>query len=330
MPPKAIVYILLGTFNGASFLRQQIESIQGQSISNWRLLIRDDGSSDGTLDILERFAISDQRICILRSDHRRLGVTANYGELMRAALECGANITCFSDQDDVWLPSKLVTQIKVLADFEAKYHRDTPILIYSDLEVVGERLQTIHHSFMKYRKISHEIQRPLQVLLVQNFVNGCGVMINRSLLELAVPVPSNVLMHDWWVSLCAAACGVIGFQPNPTVLYRQHAANVVGAKGWWPLLNPFRRDLFMRWRSGTCTLVATFEQACELSRRIVRAGENGIAEIAEMCNAYGSCASLPPIKRLFEVYRLKISPQGTVRRMLFYFRLLTLSEHHRS
>jgi rhamnosyltransferase len=126
----------VATYNGAEFLYDQIQSIQGQTISNWTLLVRDDGSEDNTRNVLETLAAKDKRIRCIHDACGSLGAARNFGELMRIAWTEGADIIFFSDQDDVWLPTKMMEQIEALDKMEDSYGRDTPILVYSDLEVV--------------------------------------------------------------------------------------------------------------------------------------------------------------------------------------------------
>jgi hypothetical protein len=107
-----------------------------------------------------------------------------------------------------------------------------PILVHLDLDVISEQLERIHPSFMGYQGLTHESRDPLRVLLTQNFVTGCATAINRPLLELATPLPVDVIMHDWWLALCAAACGRIEYLPHALFQYRQHDANQIEAEGF--------------------------------------------------------------------------------------------------
>ncbi|HDL08042.1 MAG TPA: glycosyltransferase, partial [Desulfobacteraceae bacterium] len=196
MESKRKIFILMGTYNGSPFLAEQLQSIQNQDLRDWTLLVRDDGSKDDTCNIVADFTKKDNRIVYISDDNKHLGVIGNYGRLMRAAMDSGAETIFFSDQDDVWLPYKMSRQIRHMAEFERLYGRDTPVLIHSDLKVVDKRLNTISDSFMVYQGIANESKSPLKILLAQNFVTGCATVINRPLLEIALPIPENVMMHD--------------------------------------------------------------------------------------------------------------------------------------
>ena len=116
----------MAAYNGAEFLSDQIQSIQGQTISNWTLLVRDDGSEDNTSDVLEKLAAKDKRIRCIHDTCGCLGAARNFGELMRVALVEGADLIFFSDQDDVWVPDKIVRQLQCLQEMERQYGLSVP------------------------------------------------------------------------------------------------------------------------------------------------------------------------------------------------------------
>ncbi|MBU0973885.1 MAG: glycosyltransferase family 2 protein, partial [Proteobacteria bacterium] len=221
--------ILLGVYNGADFLDEQIQSYLGQGHGVWQILARDDASTDSSLEILNRYAQKDSRIHILPYKGSNLGVVGNFSALMKAALETDMPYFAFSDQDDVWHPDKLSALLGVMKEAET-ICPGKPVLVHSDAEVVDTHLNTVCPSFMGYQGICHNRVNPLNNLLVQNFVTGCTLMVNRKLLEMACPVPEAALMHDWWLALCAAVSGCIAFTDQPLIRYRQHRNNQVGAK----------------------------------------------------------------------------------------------------
>jgi len=317
--------VLLAAYNGVEFLSDQIQSIQGQTISNWTLLVRDDGSEDSTRDVLDTLAAKDARIRCIYDTRGRLGATGNFGELMRLAWVEGAEIVFFSDQDDVWLSTKMREQIDALDKMEESHGRDTPILVYSDLEVVDRWLQPIHHSFMRYQGLTHEAQSPLRVLVTQNFVTGCATVINRSLLKLAVPLPTDVVMHDWWVALCAAACGQIGYMSNPTLRYRQHDSNQIGAQRFLAMMNPLSLRTRRRWKEGGRQLFKSIGQAAMLSERIVSREVPCSVEALSLLTRFASCAQKGRLRRLWTVSHLGLRRQGVLRQLSLYWRLLVAS-----
>ncbi len=232
------VHILCATYNGGRFVREQIESIQSQCHPRWRLLIRDDGSQDETVQIVSELARRDRRICLLHDGEGNLGPAQNFGALMQHALFSNAECLMFADQDDVWRSDKIARTLAAFDTAESRYGAAAPILVHTDLEVVDATLRTLHTSFMKLQRLHHVDAQPLPTLLVQNFVTGCTMMFNRPLLELALPMPPEAAMHDWWLALCAAGAGRVEFVPMATVRYRQHSRNQVGVNG---LLRSMRR-----------------------------------------------------------------------------------------
>jgi glycosyltransferase involved in cell wall biosynthesis len=236
---------MMATFNGESHIEEQIKSIQSQTYQNWTLLIRDDNSNDKTKAIIERFAKDDLRIKLLIDSLGNLGSNSNFSELMKKATHSSAQYFCFSDQDDFWQENKLEIMLSYVKELESLNGIGTPILVYSDLEVVDFNLQTLVSSFMSYQGLAHPTRDILGRVLVQNIVTGCASFFNRSLLKIARQVPPSALVHDWWLALCAASCGLIEFLPFGLVKYRQHGKNQIGAKGYTGRHNPFKKEFYV-------------------------------------------------------------------------------------
>ncbi|HFR2830084.1 TPA: glycosyltransferase family 2 protein [Streptococcus agalactiae] len=215
------VNILMATYNGEKFLAQQIESIQKQTFKEWNLLIRDDGSSDKTCDIIRNFTAKDSRIRFINeNEHQNLGVIKSFFTLVNYEV---ADFYFFSDQDDVWLPEKLSVSL------EAAKHKasDVPLLVYTDLKVVNQELNILQDSMIRAQ--SHHANTTLLPELTENTVTGGTMMINHALAEKWF-TPNDILMHDWFLALLAASLGEIIYLDLPTQLYRQHDNNVLGAR----------------------------------------------------------------------------------------------------
>ena len=226
---RSEVAVLMATYNGAKYLPVQLDSIVQQTFSDWTLLISDDGSSDGTQDILNDYASRyPEKIILLKKDKATGSAKKNFLFLTAQAKEYPYVMYC--DQDDRWNPEKISLTLQKMKETEAG-HSETPCLVHTDLEVVDGELQQLHKSFMKYSGLDATRCR-LNQLLIQNNVTGCTMMINHALWNLAARTvdADQVLMHDWWFALIAAACGKIGFVPHATIQYRQHGDNSVGAK----------------------------------------------------------------------------------------------------
>ena len=222
--------ILLSTYNGEKYLRDQIDSIINQTFSNWRLIIRDDGSSDNTLEIIHQYKqYLPEKIILLNDSPGSLGPARSFSCLMQ---ESSAPYIAFCDQDDVWLVDKLEKQLALLQQYEKQRSDHYPLLVHSDLIVVDQHLSVISRSFWQYQHLSPAKMSSFQSLLVQNYVTGCSCLFNRALLERSVPVSADAIMHDWWLALIAMDQGKIINMPEPTLMYRQHDKNDTGAKRW--------------------------------------------------------------------------------------------------
>ncbi|MDW7798182.1 glycosyltransferase family 2 protein [Streptococcus canis] len=217
------INILLSTYNGERFLAEQIQSIQKQTIKDWTLLIRDDGSTDRTPDIIREFVKHDQRIQWINENQiENLGVIKNFYTLLKYQK---ADVYFFSDQDDIWLDNKLeVTLLEA-----QKYDMAAPLLVYTDLKVVTQQLDICHDSMIRTQ--SDHANTSLLQELTENTVTGGTMMITHALAEEWVTC-EGILMHDWYLALLAAARGKLVYLDLPTELYRQHDANVLGARTW--------------------------------------------------------------------------------------------------
>jgi hypothetical protein len=167
----------------------------------------------------------------LQSEDRgvNLGPVEGFARLLKAST---APYSMFCDCDDVWLPGKIERTLSCMTQLQRQFPLDIPLLVHTDLRVVNASLATIADSFSRYQGLHPRQGCSLNRLLVQNNVTGCTLAMNKSLRDLALPFPAEAIMHDWWLALVAAAFGHIGFVPEPTILYRQHGRNMLGATEW--------------------------------------------------------------------------------------------------
>jgi glycosyltransferase involved in cell wall biosynthesis len=222
--------ILMATYAGEDYVGEQIESILRQTFQGWQLIVRDDGSTDRTPEILERYRDEfPDKIRKLAPGPVRLGTCGNFAGLLA---ESRADYIMLADQDDVWLPEKVEESLLRIRSLEKTHGPETPILVHSDLRVVGENLREIADSFWRYHHLNPKTDRFLNRLIVQNVVTGCTVIINRALKHRALPLPTDAIMHDWWLALVASAFGAVDHIRHPTMLYRQHRKNQIGARSW--------------------------------------------------------------------------------------------------
>jgi glycosyltransferase involved in cell wall biosynthesis len=221
------VYILLSTFNGSKYLHQQIDSFLNQTNQKWHLLIRDDGSKDETINIIDKYtSLYPNKIKLASDSFGNLGTAKSFAKLLE--YESGEYFM-FSDQDDIWLPNKIELTTNAMKTAEEMYP-NMPLLIHTDLRVVDADLKVIAESMWNYQSIHPERDADLRRLCVRNIITGCTVMINQKAKQIVLPFPAETRIHDWWIALNVAKYGKLIHIAVPTVLYRQHGANIIGVK----------------------------------------------------------------------------------------------------
>jgi len=236
MNAKIKIAVLLSTYNGEKFLAEQIDSLLAQSHKNFILIVRDDGSHDRTVSILESYALDHSvQIRLLSHDGKNLGASGGFAFLVdyviknKESLGLTSSYMMFCDQDDTWFPEKIEKLLAAMLAAEADNDSALPIMVHSDLEVVSEQNTVIAKSLISYQGL--EIKRnSFPNLVISNLVTGCTALINQSLAVKALPIPEDAIMHDWWLALVATAFGKSVYLNIPLVHYRQHANNTIGAK----------------------------------------------------------------------------------------------------
>ena len=221
------ITVLLATYNGSKYVRQMIDSVLAQDCADFHLILSDDGSKDDTREILDEYADKYPDTVTHYRSGTRFGNAQNH--FMHLLLQFhDTPYIMFCDQDDYWHPDKIRKTLEKMQEVEES---GKPAMVHTDLRVVDGNLEQMDPSFMHFSKLQgHRLA--LNQLLVQNVVTGCTMMLNRELAELACKhLPQGeILMHDWWLALIAAAMGTTGYLNEATIDYRQHGNNVVGAK----------------------------------------------------------------------------------------------------
>lgn len=222
-----MIDILMATYNGEQFLRPQLDSILQQSNQDWLLLIRDDCSTDATVQIIKEYQLlRPEQIELIRAEQPSGSAQNNFFQLLQYS---EADYVMFADQDDVWLPQKIQVTLDKMRQMEQDYGTNMPLLIHTDLAVVDAALRVINPSLFQMQNMD-AARNKLNNILVQNIVTGCTMMVNRALLDWVTEIPKHAIMHDMWLALVASAFGQIGFVDQATMLYRQHGDNANGAK----------------------------------------------------------------------------------------------------
>lgn len=219
------VAILLATYNGEKYIEEQLDSIRNQSFKDFKCYIHDDGSKDRTVEICKKVCLKDDRFIIL--DYPSTGgAKYNFLSLMK---KVDADYYFFSDQDDYWLPDKIMKMVNGAK--EAKKKSDA-LLVFSDLKVVNEKLEVLSESFYKLTHVQTN-RINFKNALVKGYIPGCAMMINKVMLNKANQYQNldTIKMHDWWIVILAYLIEAdIIFVNQALVYYRQHSDNTIGAK----------------------------------------------------------------------------------------------------
>ncbi|MCG2594752.1 glycosyltransferase family 2 protein [Ramlibacter sp. XY19] len=227
------VVVLMSTYRGERYVREQIVSILDQLPPEGRLIIRDDGSPDGTLAIIQGLSQGDARIEVIPG--KNLGFVASFLALIALA-PTDAEMVMLSDQDDVWLPDKVQRAWDCMSRSGA-----APTLYCSRLQLVDKTLRPIGLSPLWPRKPS------FANAVTENVVTGCTAALNPAAVALLREHGDlrRIYFHDWWLYLVVSAFGQVHFDAKPTILYRQHQGNAIGmGAGWsryWTILRFLRK-----------------------------------------------------------------------------------------
>ena len=212
------VQILMSTYNGEQYLREQIDSLLQQAYPEIEILVRDDGSKDSTPDILRDYARRYDNIRIFLEDN--VGVTKSFFELLKRS---EADYVAFCDQDDIWLEQKVVQAVEKLQTIK------TPALYCSNKILVDAHGKVIAENDKK------KLTPGFGNAVIESVCTGCTMVLNRELAEnIKAHIPERAILHDWWCYLVASYVGQVVFDEKSYILYRQHEHNVVGQKkGFW-------------------------------------------------------------------------------------------------
>ena len=225
--------ILLSTYNGGQYLRKQLSSVLSQTVTDFTLLIRDDGSSDDTLKILETY--SDPRIRILTGEN--LGPSGSFFALLDEARNMGAERIFFCDQDDIWMPDKMALLLAELEKLPAG-----PALAFSDFAIIDGIDTVTGRSYAAMAKLRIPKDGDFfPKLLAQPYIFGCTAVLNKALLNLVTEPPAGIEMYDCWISLVASIFGTVSYLPQATIYHRFHSTNATGRAGMNALSSRLRR-----------------------------------------------------------------------------------------
>ena len=230
-----MVSIIIATYNGEKYIAEQIDSILKSSYQDMEIYIYDDGSQDGTMDILKRYEANYPDIIHVKQNESNLGVTLNF---LKAIRRTTTDYVMLCDQDDVWKIDKIAMTLKRMRHMEAQMDKKLPMAVFTDARVVDSGLNTIDQSFFRASHLNPR-KTDLPHLLMENKLIGCTIMINAALRRViqGFDLPLYAKLHDVWIGLMASSLGKIGYIDETTLLYRQHGNNVVGNQSFISYIN---------------------------------------------------------------------------------------------
>lgn len=220
--------ILMATYNGEKYIKEQIDSILEQTYQDFHLYIRDDNSTDNTINIINEYLEKyPQKIFFVQDGRTAKGACNNFMFLLEHVYNMNKyEMFMFADQDDFWIKDKVELTVN---EYNKVVDKNQPILIHTDLFVVDSNLKLINQSFIKYSDLNASYGK-FNNYLIQNNVTGCTTFVNKSLVKLIDFSIKDICMHDWYFALIASAFGQVIFIDKQTIKYRQHGSNVLGAK----------------------------------------------------------------------------------------------------
>lgn len=266
---KDQVHIVMATYNGKKYVREQIDSLLKQSYKSITIEVCDDGSTDGTPAIIKEYIAKDPRISLHVNKHN-CGYVTNFLEGIK---RCQAPYVMFCDQDDIWLEDKVERTLLAMKETE-KEMPDKPVLVFTDAmcfdSVTDKSLGLFHEtSHLDVKKVD------TAHLFMENKCIGCTMMMNRAVLPYLHQLPQEIRIHDWWIALICSHFGAIRYVPQATLRYRQHEGNQIGGSSYGGYLKKRlahireqRQALVLTYRQGAAFLRLFGEQMSKQQRMV--------------------------------------------------------------
>ena len=213
-----LISIAMCTYNGERFIKEQLESILAQSYKNIELIITDDGSTDGSIEIIEEYQKQDSRITLYKNS-KRLGFIKNFEKAIGL---CRGEYIALADQDDIWKSKKLEIFLEQI---------DNNLLIYSDAELIDRDSKPLGRTLITSSKKNLVRGRNSQAFLFDNCVSGNTLMFKRELVATILPIPLEfVSFHDTWIAFITSLQGTISYTHEPMTYYRRYDEQITNNK----------------------------------------------------------------------------------------------------
>lgn len=299
MKEKSSVGILLCSYNGEQYIKEQLDSINNQTYSNLHCYIHDDNSTDNTPIIIEKYALEfPDKFTVIKYENIEHGAVENFMSLIRyASIHCKEEYFMLSDQDDVWLKSKVAESVKELQKYDDAIN---PALVYCDQTVVNEQLDIIAESTNTLvRKTSND--DTFKKIIFRNTAAGCCMCFNRILLNITARNidASSIPMHDWWIMLVAAYYNNAHYFDKNLMLYRQHSDNAMGVDN-----NNYSKKIIKYLTNFMPAMKHRSEQTKKCKREVTALTRMGlISTNSETLQRFNSICAERKIRRMIDFYR---------------------------
>ena len=305
------IEFILAVFHGEQYLPALLKTLCAQQGAEFRLLCRDDDPAGQTATLLRGFAERAPFPVRLLPGGTRLGPAGNFQKLLS---ETTADLVFLLDQDDLLAPEKTVKMAQKMAEAEAMFGKHTPLLIHSDLQLIDKEGKILAKSLWQVQKLDAEQATSFAELLTQNRVTGCACCLNRALIDLAIPFTSEeIIMHDWFLALTAAAFGKVIAIPEPLTSYRLHEANTIGAK---PLTV---KQFFRTIAEGSSSLRERVEKTMRQARYFRNRFKDELSEEnLELLDAFLSLPSLGLFQRIAVSRQKNFRKYPIIRQLAFW------------
>jgi rhamnosyltransferase len=215
------VAVLVATYNGEIFLKQQLDSILAQTYQNIKIYISDDKSSDSTVKILFDYQKMYPDKIFYSVNEKNEGFVKNFEKLLQ---NCSENYISLSDQDDIWIENKLEIQMQEMLKLEELYEKDA-LLVHSDLSMIDENNKLIRNSYFKYRHYTFNETKDFGQILGPCGVMGNTILMNKKLKNIVLKFPDKLDFHDYWIALNCELFGIRKTLNLQLVQYRVHSSN---------------------------------------------------------------------------------------------------------
>lgn len=224
----AQIHIVLTTYNGEKYIREQLDSLLENDFKDIYIEVCDDGSSDGTVQIVKEYM--ERYNCIgFHQNEKNLGYTMNFMEGIRRSQ---SPYIMLCDQDDIWHRDKIRKTYERMKQFEKENMGHIPLMVFTDAmnfdSEDGKELGSFH-------KNSHLDVEKLDTahLFMENKCIGCTVMVNEAVRNYLEVLPKEIRVHDWWLALICSHFGKISYMKETTLHYRQHSGNMIGGSSFF-------------------------------------------------------------------------------------------------